>query len=162
NALKLVDLIDKNSVLSSSIAQTKPKVGTFYNVWWNNPSHIPSFADDAWSKTTLTPQIGYYTSKNSYFVRHIQQMKEAGIDFALVSYHLYDRERFLTFSKYAELLGFTYAPMIESDDALSAGEFRPLSPSGYQTLGYKISPAGQARIENSIVSSLIEIKNNKR
>ena len=101
DALKLVTLVDEDV---QPTFPSNPKVGAFYYLWWNNPNHYPEYADSAWSKTTLTPQVGYYTSKNSYYVQHIKQMKEAGIDFAVVSYHLYDRDRYLSFGSYAEQL----------------------------------------------------------
>jgi hypothetical protein len=48
-------------------------------------------------------------------------MKEAGIDFAVISYHLYDRERYLTFGMYAERMGLYYSPLLELDDILANG-----------------------------------------
>jgi hypothetical protein len=130
----------------------------FYNVWWNNPSHIPAVADDAWSKTSMAPLNGYYTSKNSYFVEHIKQMQQAGIDFAMVSYHLYDRERFLNFAHYADLLNFSYTPMVESDDVLSAQSLRPIDPLGNPAIGYKISPESKSKMETEILSAIADIK----
>jgi len=158
NALKLVELVNSQP---AAISKSKLKVGVFYYDWWNNPDHDPTVADDAWSKTNLTPLEGYYTSKNSYFVEHIKEMQNAGIDFAVVSYHLYDRQRFLNFSYYADKLGFSYAPMIESDDALSSQNLRPVDPQGNPNIGYKISAQAQRNMENEIVSSLIDVKDDK-
>jgi hypothetical protein len=119
HTLELVDLVDART---QAVFPAHPRVGTFYNVWWSNPSHTPNVPDAAWSKTTLTPEVGYYTSKNSLYARHIKQMKEAGIDFAVISYHLYDRERYLTFGSYAEKMGFYYSPLLELDDILADGD----------------------------------------
>ncbi len=153
NALKLVDLVDARE---RAALPSNPRVGTFYNVWWNNPSHQKDLADDAWSKTTLTPEVGYYTSKNSLYVHHIQQMKESGIDYAAVSYHLYDRERYLTFSKYAEKMGMYYAPMIEFVDILGHEEYRSVSPDGDRLLGSSIKENSRKALANITISSLID------
>jgi len=131
-----------------------PRVGTFYNLWWNNFSHYKDFPYGDWRKTTLTPLAGYYTSKNSYFVQHIKQMKEAKIDFALISYHLYDRKRYLTFGHYAEQLGIYYAPMIETGDILGFDEYRPTAPNGQKMLGFSLSAGSKLALENVIISSL--------
>jgi Gpi18-like mannosyltransferase len=154
SALKLVDLVDPHA---TPTFPAHPKVGTFYDVWWNNASHLPSFPDDAWNKTTLTPQDGYYTSKNSYYVEHIKEMKQAGIDFALIPYHLYDRERYITFGYYAEKLGFYYAPMIELADILgSNSEYQPTSPNGQKMLGASLSEKTRKAFLNVFISSLAD------
>lgn len=133
-----------------------PKIGTFYNVWWNNFSHYKDFPYGDWSKTTLTPEAGYYTSKNSYYVQHIKQMKESGIDYVLIPYHLYDRKRYLTFAIYAEKLGIYYAPNIELGDVLSYGQFRPIDNNGNELLGFSLSDKSRAAIENVAISSLVD------
>lgn len=133
-----------------------PRVGTFYNVWWNNFSHYKDFPYGDWSKTTQKPLAGYYTSKNSYFVQHIKQMKEAKIDFALMSYHLYDRKRYLTFGYYAERLGLYYAPMIEPEDILAFDEFRPTDPSGKNVPRFTLNEQSKQALISVIVSSLAE------
>jgi len=156
NAFNLIDLIETTYEQPVSNFPINPRVGTFYNVWWNNPSHQKDLADDSWSKTTLTPEVGYYTSKNSLYARHIQQMKEVGIDYAAVSYHLYDRERYLTFSKYAEKMGIYYAPMIEFVDILGHEEYRAVSPSGDRLLGSSIKENSRKALANVTISSLID------
>lgn len=148
-----VSLIDKNDLQP---LPENPKVGTFYNVWWNNFSHYKDFPYGDWRKISLTPLAGYYTSKNSYFVQHIKQMKEAKIDFVLVSYHLYDRERYLTFGHYAEQLGIYYAPMVETGDILGFDEFRPTAPDGRKMLGFTPSEKSKLALENAIISSLTD------
>ena len=152
NAFKPVLLLDKR--LQAAYPQN-PRIGTFYNVWWNNPSHINTLAHGAWSKTTLAPSAGYYSSKNSFYVRHIQEMKNAGIDFALIPYHLYDRNRYLTFAFYAEKLGIYYAPNIELVDVLGYDEFRPVDRSNKKILGFSTSDKSEEAIKNVITSSLI-------
>jgi hypothetical protein len=132
----------------------EPRVGAFYNVWWNNFSHYKDFPYGDWGKTTLQPQAGYYTSKNSYFVQHIKQMKEAGIDFAVIPYHLYDRKRYLNFGHYAEQMGLHYAPMIEIVDILGFDEYRPTSADGDKILGFSLSESSRKALENVIISSL--------
>ena len=133
-----------------------PKVGTFYNVWWNNFSHYKDFPYGDWDKITLTPLAGYYTSKNSYFVQHIKQMKEAEIDFALVSYHLYDRKRYLTFGSYAEKMGLYYAPLIEPEDVLAYDKFRPTNPSGKKVPRFTPNKQSKEVLIKTIVSSLAD------
>jgi len=162
--LKTKDAFNPIVLVSSIYKPTfsqNPRVGVFYNVWWNNPGHDSTVADDVWGKTTLTPLDGYYTSKNSYFVEHIKKMKDVGIDFAVVSYHLYDRERFLTFSQYADKLGLYYAPMVESNDALNGEEYRPMAPNGSEMLGYKINKVSANQMATEIISSIVDVKNNK-
>lgn len=158
NLLTPVTLIDKNE---SALFSENPRVGTFYNVWWNNFSHIKSFPYGDWSKTTLTPVDGYYTSKNSYYVEHIRQMKQAGIDFTLVSYHLYDRQRYLTFGHYAEKLGLYYAPLIEAGDILGYSKYRPINNRGESILGFGINDLSKKELTNIILSSLDGTVNNK-
>lgn len=133
-----------------------PRVGVFYNVWWNNFSHDPAFAYGDWPKATLSPLAGYYTSKNSYYAQHIRQMKQAGIDFALVSYHLYDRQRYLTFGNLAEKLGLYYAPMVELYDVLAFNRYRPTGPDGQKILGFAISDKSQQAAINVIISALAD------
>ncbi len=158
NAFEFVDLVDKKDKV---IFPADPKVGVFYYTWWNNSSFRKDLAGDAWGKTTIEPEIGYYTSKNSYFVRHIKQMKDAGIDFAIVSYHLYDRERYLTFGRYAEELGLYYTPLIETNDALSDQRFRPINSSGGKILGNRFSVEAQKQLSKIIESSLVNQLQNK-
>ncbi len=133
-----------------------PKVGTFYNTWWNNFSHYKDFPYGDWSKVSQRPLAGYYTSKNSYFVQHIKQMKEAKIDFALMSYHLYDRKRYLTFGHYAEQLGLYYAPMIELEDILAFDKFRPTDPSGKKVPRFTLNKQSKEALMKTIVSSLAD------
>ena len=133
-----------------------PRVGTFYNVWWNNFSHYKNFPYGDWNKTTLTPEVGYYTSKNSYYVEHIRKMKEANIDFALIPYHLYDRKRYLTFGYYAEKFGIYYAPNVELVDILSYGEFRPIDSNGNKLLGFSTSDKSEEAIKNVLISSIVD------
>ncbi|MBP6882151.1 MAG: glycoside hydrolase family 99-like domain-containing protein [Candidatus Levybacteria bacterium] len=136
-----------------------PRIGTFYNVWWNNFSHYKSFPYGAWDKTTLTPLGGYYTSKNSYYVEHIRQMKEVGIDFAIIPYHLYDRQRYLTFGYYAQKMGLYYSPMIEIGDVLNYDNFRPLLSNGKRSLGFALTEESEKEMKSIIVSSISD--NNK-
>src|SRR3989344_2830827 len=153
NALKLVDLVDAKEQV---VFPSNPRVGTFYNVWWNNPSHQKDLADDAWSKTTLTPEIGYYTSKNSLFVHHIEQMKKANIDFAVVSYHLYDRERYLTFGNYAEKLGLYYAPLVETGDAVFDTKLHGVNSKGDKMLEFAINPEAKEAVKTYVLSSIAD------
>lgn len=133
-----------------------PKVGTFYNVWWNNFSHYKDFPYGDWGKTTLKPSAGYYTSKNSYYVQHIKQMKEAKIDFALVSYHFYDRKRYLTFGHYAEKLGLYYAPLIEPEDILAYDKFRPTDSSNKKVPRFTPNRQSKEALTKTIISSLAD------
>lgn len=144
------------TLLSSTTSEfsTNPKVGVFYYVWWNNFSHDPQYPYDAWSKTTLTPSAGYYTSKNSYFVEHLSQMKSAGIDFAVVSYHLYDRNRYLNFTDYASQMGILYSPLVELGDALNYRHFRPINADNQSYLGFTLSPQSQQAVTQLILSSI--------
>ncbi len=151
NALKLVDLVD---VKAKPAFPLNPKVGTFYYLWWNNPSHYSENADSAWSKTTLTPQEGYYTSKNSYYVQHIKQMKAAGIDFAVLSYHIYDRERYLSFISYAEKLGLYYSPLVETGDALSDQNLHGIDQKGDRMLGFAINPGAQEAVKTYLLGAI--------
>ena len=124
----------------ASSGRREPKVGAFYYAWWGNPTHQAHQVTDVWNKTTQTPTAGYYDSKTPYFVHHIEQMQNAGIDFAVVSYHLYDRGRFLTFAKHADDAGFAYAPMIEPEEVLVEPELRPVQPTGEPGAGFRVSP----------------------
>lgn len=153
NAFKFVDLIDEKD---KTDFPADPKVGVFYYTWWNNSSLKKDLAGDAWDKTTLEPEVGYYTSKNSYFVRHIKQMKDAGIDFAIISYHLYDRERYLTFSKCAEELGLYYSPMPETGDVLDFERFHSTDLNGEKMLGFSLSNEAGERLADVILSSLVD------
>lgn len=135
---------------------SSPQVGTFYNVWWNNFSHYSGYQYGDWRKTSQTPMAGYYTSKNSYFVEHIKQMKEANIDFAVIPYHLYDRKRYLTFTEYAEELGLYYAPMVELYDVIALEELRPVRENGSTILGFALTDKTQIKLENVILSSIAD------
>ena len=152
NAFKLIDLVDENA----QELPPNPKVGTFYYTWWNNASLRDDIAGDAWDKVTTSPENGYYTSKNSYFVKHITQMKDAGIDFAVVSYHLYDRDRYLTFAEYANKLGLYYAPLIETGDVIGKEKFRPVDSNGSEILGFSLTDESLSELERTVLSSVEE------
>ncbi len=151
HALELVDLVDART---QAVFPAHPRVGAFYNVWWNNVSHLPEVPDTAWSKTTLAPEVGYYTSKNSLYARHIKQMKEAGIDFAVVSYHLYDRERYLTFGMYAEKMGLYYSPLLELGDILSDKKFHDVDSDGNTLREFSMNQDSAQMIKTYLLSAI--------
>jgi len=150
-AFGFVDVVDEKAEANWP---SDPKVGTFYYTWWNNSSLKHDLAGDAWDRVTTSPETGFYTSKNSYFVKHIKQMKEVGIDFAILSYHLYDRERYLTFSSYAEKLGFYFAPLIEMVDILGSKDYKPVNFDGNKFLGFSLTDKSRLAVENNIISAI--------
>ncbi len=86
-------------------------VGVFY-YWWDNPSYDPENQYGDWIEVSLTPEDGYYGSTLGYVRGDIQQMRDAGIDFAIVPVPKYV-ERYFVFTQEAESAGFRFAPMVE-------------------------------------------------
>ncbi len=89
-------------------------VGVFY-YWWDNPSYDPENRYGDWLKASLTPKDGYYGSTIGYVREDIQQMRDAGIDFAVVPLPKYV-ERYFVFTKESERAGFRFAPMVDLAD----------------------------------------------
>jgi Gpi18-like mannosyltransferase len=87
-------------------------VGVFY-YFWENPSCDPKAQYGDWLKAGLTPEEGYYTDTVGYIKDDIQQMKDAGIDFAIVSVPDYFVESYFEFAEESEIAGFRFAPLIE-------------------------------------------------
>ena len=121
-------------------------VGAFYYAWWGNASHRPGYVTDAWAKTTQTPVVGHYESKTPYYIQHVEQMQEAGIDFAVVSFHPYDRRRFHTFANHAEDAGFAYAPLLEPEEVLGDPHLRPQNPRGEPEVGFRVDALSAERL----------------
>jgi dolichol-phosphate mannosyltransferase len=88
-------------------------VGTYYYLWWNNPTHDPAKREGNWKDVSQTPEAGYYTNSPAYARIHIRQMKQAGIDVAIVSYHGYDSQELLAFARVCRMEGFRFAVMLE-------------------------------------------------
>jgi dolichol-phosphate mannosyltransferase len=90
-----------------------PMVGAYYYLWWNNPTHNPSMREGNWKDVSQEPAAGYYTNTPAYMIRHIRQMKQAKIDFAIVSYHGYDSQELLAFARVCRMEGMRFAVMME-------------------------------------------------
>lgn len=101
-----------NTDLSSYNADDK-LVGVFYYIWWNNPSHDPAIKVDSWKWSSVTPLEGFYESTRGYMEQDIQQMKEVGIDFVVVSFHDYGQDRQKALVEVCEENNVRYAPFIE-------------------------------------------------
>jgi hypothetical protein len=107
-----------------------PVVGTYYYLWWNNPTHNPEMREGNWKDVSQVPSEGYYTSSPAYMIQDIRQMKLAGIDVAIVSYHGYDSQQLLAFARVCRMEGFRFAVMME----VGAESVR----SGTQDVGYPL------------------------
>jgi len=92
---------------------TGPMVGTYYYLWWNNPTHDPSLREGNWKDVSQEPSNGYYTSSPAYMIQHVHQMKSAGVDLAIVSYHGYDSQELLAFARVCRMEGMRFAVMME-------------------------------------------------
>jgi dolichol-phosphate mannosyltransferase len=90
-----------------------PMVGAYYYLWWNNPTHDPSLREGNWKDVSQVPSDGYYTDSPAYMIQHVHQMKAAGIDFAIVSYHGYDSQELLAFARVCRMEGMRFAVMME-------------------------------------------------
>ena len=124
---------------SSLIEQDGKLVGTVYYYWWNNSSHNPSIKYDSWENVKLTPREGYYESTYSFMQEDIKQMKTAGIDFALLSFHNYGLERYTAFADAAEGEHFLFAPMIELQDVTSNPNCIATSPDGHKCVEKRLA-----------------------
>ncbi len=91
-------------------------VGATYYTWWNNPSRDPENPWGNWDRVTLTPQDGYHTTNGHQIDVDVRAMRDAGLDFAAVSYHGYDHNRFLVFAKVARHHGLYFAPLVEAGE----------------------------------------------
>jgi hypothetical protein len=90
-----------------------PMVGAYYYLWWNNPTHDPAQREGNWKDVSQVPSDGYYTDSPAYMIQHVHQMKAAGIDFAIVSYHGYDSQELLAFARVCRMEGMRFAVMME-------------------------------------------------
>lgn len=115
-------------------------VGGFY-YFWDNSSYNPETPYDDWLEVDLTPEEGYYHSNISYIRDDIQQMKDAGIDFAILPFSdigIYSIKRYSIFAQESEKEGFRFAPMIELKDNETTDEIIGLME---QALWFKDSPS---------------------
>jgi disulfide bond formation protein DsbB len=104
-------------------------VGVFY-YFWENPSYNPETKYGDWLKAGLTPEEGYYTSTVGYIKEDIQQMKDAGIDFAILPVPDYFFERYFDFALESEKAGFRFASLIELEGDETAKEVIGLVDNG--------------------------------
>lgn len=102
-------------------------VGATYYVWWNNPSRDPGRADGNWEGYSLTPAQGFFTTNGHQMETDATAMRSAGIDFAAISFHGYDRGRYEVFAKVARATGLYFAPIIEAGELLGYAEHRTFS-----------------------------------
>jgi len=93
-------------------------VGVFYYYWWHNSTYDPNTRSDNWLAAKLTPEEGYYDLNPAYMKEDIRQMKEAAIDFAVVSVSNIYPERYHIFVQASEEQGFHFVPMVEVADFL--------------------------------------------
>lgn len=91
-------------------------VGVFYHYWWHNSSYDPDIQSDNWLSSTLTPAEGYYDLNPAYMGEDIRLMKQAQIDFAVVSFGNIYPERYSMFVSACEQQSFYFVPMIEVYD----------------------------------------------
>ncbi len=105
-------------------------IGIFYYYWWHNPSFDPQLRSGCWLKTELTPKEGYYWSTYAYMKQDIQQIEQADIDFAILSFHDYYIERYITFARASEEAGFYFAPVIELGDLGHHAKYLAQNPQG--------------------------------
>jgi UPF0716 family protein affecting phage T7 exclusion len=96
-------------------------VGVFY-YFWENPSYDAETKYGDWIKAGLTPEEGYYTSTLGYVQKDIEQMKDSGIDFAILPVPDYFFERYFDFAQESEREGFRFAPLIELEGDETAKE----------------------------------------
>ena len=93
-------------------------VGVFYYYWWHNSTYDPNIRSDNWLAAQLTPEEGYYDLNPAYMKEDIRQMKEAAIDFAVVSVSNIYPDRYHMFVQASEEQGFHFVPMVEVADFL--------------------------------------------
>lgn len=91
-------------------------VGVFYDYWWHNSTHDPRIQSDNWLSSKLTPSEGYYDLGPVYMEEDIELMKQAGIDFAIVSYGNIFPKKYSMFVSACEEQSFYFTPMVELYD----------------------------------------------
>lgn len=128
--LLIMPALAATAAQSASLPQSPPPppppvgqklVGVFY-YFWENPSYNPETKYGDWLKAGLTPEEGYYSSTVGYIKEDIQQMKDAGIDFAIVPVPDYFFERYFEFAQNSVSEGFRFAPLIELEGDETAKE----------------------------------------
>lgn len=97
----------------SSFYRQDKLTGVLYYCWWRNSSFDPTRQCDNWQWAGLTPEEGYYHINQAYLREDILQMKQSGIDFAIVPISGEMRESYNAFAMAAEEENFRFAPMIE-------------------------------------------------
>jgi len=115
-------------------------VGVYYN-WWYNPSHNISIKAGLWANATLTPMEGYYDLTQPYIINDIEEMKNSGIDFAILDYFYGDVYLLDLFNELSSQYNFSYAVCfnlyrlkIDFDSALLMAPIAPDNNS--RVLGY--------------------------
>jgi hypothetical protein len=128
--------------------------GIFYYYWWDNPSYNPQLQYDCWLKAGLTPKEGYYDSTYAYLKQDIQQIKQANIDFTVLSFHDYYIERYIAFARASEEEGLYFAPMIELDDLRQHTKYLAQGPHGVPVEQRYLSFTKETREK---ITSLIDV-----
>ena len=100
-------------ISAKTLGGGQPLVGTFYYVWWNNPSHDPTLRYGSWQGVSQTPAQGYYQSLRPAIAQDLRQMHAAGIDVAVVSYAGIDLAAVRQVYAQAPQAAVTVAPMLE-------------------------------------------------
>ncbi len=143
----------------SSFHQGDKIVGAFYYYWWDNSSHNPQIRSDDWLGVRLTPKEGYYSSTYAYMKGDILEMQEAGIDFALLSFHDYYLERYITFAEASEEEGFYLAPMIELSDLERRDKYLALAPTGRAFAEKRLSLTSETKAKIiDMIDSALQLK----
>ena len=124
---------DQNEIIFYPQPQGEERlVGTLY-YWYDNSSRDPHIRCDSWRNTGLTPMEGFYHSSYGYIKDDIHQMKEAGIDFALLCFdssNWHTVERYALFAQVAEKEEFYFAPLIDLGVLTDDSSFVAMNPPG--------------------------------
>lgn len=139
---------EEDIVLPPSYDREDRLVGVLYYYCWNNSSRDPSKRYENWLYSRLTPEEGYYMSGYAYMKEDIQQMKQVGIDFALLNSYHYNFERYIAFAWASEEEGFYFAPLIDLEDHKSDSTYLATTPQGEpDTEGGKLALNSQTKAE---------------
>jgi hypothetical protein len=100
-------------------------VGTFYYLWWANPSHSSATRGGNWlAGVSETPADGYFTVSSAKLRDDFRLARSNGIDLIVASFHGYDLPVVPAALQAAYDQNMAIAPLIELGEVFARPEYR--------------------------------------
>jgi hypothetical protein len=136
--------------VTPKLDSTNRRLGVFYYLWWQNPSHDPSLADGNWRDVSEVPRAGYYSVNAGKLQHDFRVARSTGVDFVVTSFHEYDVPVLRSALRAAYDADLAIAPVIELGEIYTRPQYE--SRDG----GYKLdNHSAQAIV--SLTSQALEL-----